>query len=34
MYAWLRRHPVLIDGALPVSLLAIGANVFTSFLSS
>jgi signal transduction histidine kinase len=31
MYAWLRRHPVLIDGALAVSLLAIGANVFTGF---
>jgi signal transduction histidine kinase len=31
IYAWLRRHPVLIDGALAVSLLAIGANVFTSF---
>jgi signal transduction histidine kinase len=31
MYAWLRRHPMLVDGALAVSLLAIGANVFTSF---
>ena len=31
MYAWLRRHPMLVDGALAVSLLAIGVNVFTSF---
>jgi len=33
MYAWLRRHPMLVDGALAVALLAIGLNVFTSFLS-
>jgi signal transduction histidine kinase len=31
IYAWLRRHPALLDGALALALLAIGANVFTSF---
>jgi signal transduction histidine kinase len=31
MYAWLRRHPMLVDGSLAVALLAIGANVFTGF---
>ena len=30
VYAWLRRHPRLIDGTLALSLLAIGANVFTT----
>jgi signal transduction histidine kinase len=30
-YAWLRRHPMLTDGVLALCLLAVGANVFTSF---
>jgi DNA-binding CsgD family transcriptional regulator len=30
VYAWLRRHPRLVDGALALSLLAIGSNVFTT----
>ena len=31
VYAWLRRHPRLVDGTLALGLLAIGANVFTTF---
>ena len=36
VYAWLRRHPKLVDGALALGLLASGASVFTtdSFRSS
>ena len=30
MYAWLRRHPKLTDGALALGLLASGASVFTT----
>ena len=31
VYAWLRRHPRLVDGALALGLLASGANVFTTY---
>ncbi len=31
VYAWLRRHPRLVDGALALGLLASCANVFSSY---